>query len=121
LILLSRLKSLFFHSVSPVPPILPSKQLKLDARHQYVYGLLVAALLTAGGFCAARDEEFWENLSSRSARLNGRSCQSSLAYGVGATARWHGIAPFFVGAFTTDYERTSSGAVQFHDERAAQM
>jgi BASS family bile acid:Na+ symporter len=34
-------------SVSPVPPILPSKQLKLGAHRSYVYGLLVTAALFA--------------------------------------------------------------------------
>jgi BASS family bile acid:Na+ symporter len=34
-------------AVSPVPPILPGKQLRLGARASYVYGLLVAASLFA--------------------------------------------------------------------------
>lgn len=34
-------------AVSPVPPILPGKQLKLGGRASYVYGLLVAASLAA--------------------------------------------------------------------------
>jgi BASS family bile acid:Na+ symporter len=34
-------------AVSPVPPILPGKQLKLGGRVRYVYGLLVAAALAA--------------------------------------------------------------------------
>jgi BASS family bile acid:Na+ symporter len=34
-------------AVSPVPPILPGKQLKLGGRSRYVYGLLVAAALVA--------------------------------------------------------------------------
>src|SRR5262245_40938814 len=34
-------------SVSPVPPILPSKQLKLGAHRSYVYGLLVTAAFFA--------------------------------------------------------------------------
>src|SRR5262245_30258178 len=34
-------------AVAPVPPILPSKQLKLGGRAGYVYGLLVAAALAA--------------------------------------------------------------------------
>src|SRR5262245_15178671 len=33
--------------VSPVPPILPSRQLKLGGRSRYVFGLLVAASLVA--------------------------------------------------------------------------
>jgi BASS family bile acid:Na+ symporter len=34
-------------ALSPVPPILPSKQFKLGGRSRYVFGLLVAASLTA--------------------------------------------------------------------------
>jgi BASS family bile acid:Na+ symporter len=34
-------------AVSPVPPILPSRQLKLGGRSRYVFGLLVAASLVA--------------------------------------------------------------------------
>src|SRR5262249_14914086 len=34
-------------AVSPVPPILPGKQLKLGGRSHYVFGLLVAAALLA--------------------------------------------------------------------------
>jgi BASS family bile acid:Na+ symporter len=34
-------------AVSPVPPILPSRQLKLGGRSRYVFGLLVAAALVA--------------------------------------------------------------------------
>ena len=34
-------------AVSPVPPILPGKQLKLGGRSRYVFGLLVAAALVA--------------------------------------------------------------------------
>lgn len=34
-------------AVSPVPPILPSKQLKLGGRAQYVYGLLIAMSMVA--------------------------------------------------------------------------
>jgi BASS family bile acid:Na+ symporter len=34
-------------AVSPVPPILPGKQLRLGGRTSYVYGLLVAAAVTA--------------------------------------------------------------------------
>jgi BASS family bile acid:Na+ symporter len=37
-------------AVSPVPPILPGRQLKLGGRSRYVYGLLVAAALVAVGF-----------------------------------------------------------------------
>ena len=39
--------ALILIAVSPVPPILPGKQLKLGGRIQYVYGLLVAASLSA--------------------------------------------------------------------------
>ena len=38
---------LILMAVSPVPPILPGKQLKLGGRANYVYGLLVAASLSA--------------------------------------------------------------------------
>src|SRR5262245_42770293 len=34
-------------SISPVPPILPGKQLKFGGRHSYVYGLLVAVSLVS--------------------------------------------------------------------------
>lgn len=37
--------ALLLLAVSPVPPILPGKQLKLGGRSRYVYGLLVAAAL----------------------------------------------------------------------------
>ena len=39
--------ALLLIAVSPVPPILPGKQLKLGGRTHYVYGLLVAASLSA--------------------------------------------------------------------------
>ena len=37
-------------AVSPLPPILPGKQLKLGGRSRYVFGLLVAASLVAVAF-----------------------------------------------------------------------
>ena len=77
-------------SISPVPPILPGKQLKFGGRQSYVYGLLVAVSISAIVFVPLSIEligkfldrdihmSFWEM-----AKLMGRTILLPLGVGIG--------------------------------------